>query len=110
MRSDPASSHRLRGKGYAVARKSMTERRGYRIDRRSGVDRRKIHDLNYFIRGGVERRNFRERRSQMERRENWVRVDDWISVFMDEPVELKRKKSMRLKGLGVLISKVFKVR
>lgn len=63
----------------------MMERRSYRIDRRSGVDRRKVHDLNYFIRGGVERRKFKERRSQGERRKNWIRVDDWISVFMGDP-------------------------
>jgi len=88
----------------------MMERRGYRIDRRSGMDRRRIHDLNYFIRGGVERRKFKERRSQGERRKNWVRVDEWISVFLDDPVELKRTKSSRRKGLGVLVSKLFKVR
>lgn len=86
------------------------ERRGFRIDRRSGVDRRKVHDLNYFIRGGVERRKFKERRSQGERRKNWVRVDDWISVFVDDPVELKRRESLRPKGLGVLVSKGFKVK
>jgi hypothetical protein len=69
----------------------MMERRGYRIDRRSGVDRRKIHDLNYFIRGGAERRKFRERRSREERRKNWVRVDEWISVFVDKPVRKDRE-------------------
>ena len=84
----------------AFERRKMMERRGYRIDRRSGIDRRKMHDLNYFIRGGVERREFRERRSQAERRKNWVRVDEWISVFVDDPVELKRRESLRRKGFG----------
>ena len=94
----------------AFERLKMMERRGYRIDRRSGIDRRKIHDLNYFIRGGEERRKFAERRSREERRKNWVRVDEWISVFVDDPVELKRGKSPRRKRLGALVSKVFKVR
>ena len=88
----------------------MMERRGYRIDRRSGIDRRKTHDLNYFIIGGEERRKFTERRSREERRKNWVRVDEWISVFVDDPVELKRRKSSRRKRLGTLVSKVFKVK
>jgi len=90
---DPASP-----RGYAVARKKMMERRGFRIDRRSGVDRRKIHDLNYFIIGGVERRKFKERRSREERRKNWIRVDEWISVFVDDPGILKRRESLRRKG------------
>jgi hypothetical protein len=68
------------------------ERRGYRIDRRSGVDRRKIHDLNYFIIGGVERRKFRERRLQGERRKSWIRADEWISVFVGTPVRKGHEK------------------
>jgi hypothetical protein len=76
----------------------MMERRTYRIDRRSGVDRRKIHDLNYFIIGGLERRKFKERRWKGERRKNWVRVDEWISVFVGDPVGLKGKESLRRKG------------
>jgi hypothetical protein len=71
----------------------MMERRGFRIDRRSGVDRRKIHDLNYFIRGGVERRKFIERRSPKERRKKWVRVDEWISVFVGDPVRQRHKET-----------------
>ena len=73
------------------------ERRGYRIDRRSGDDRRKVHNLNYFIRGGLERRKFIERRSQGERRKNWLRVDEWVSVFVGDPVELKGRESLRRK-------------
>ena len=64
----------------------IMERRGYRIDRRSGIDRRKVYDLNYFTDGGVERREFKERRSELERRKNWIRVDEWISVFVGDPV------------------------
>lgn len=53
------------------------------IDRRSGVDRRKAHKLEYFMRGGMERRSFRERRSIKERRMGWVRVSDWCSVRLE---------------------------
>jgi len=53
------------------------------IDRRSGVDRRKAHKLEYFLNGGVERRSFKERRSSKERREGWVRVSDWCSVRLE---------------------------
>lgn len=55
-------------------------KRTYDIDRRTGVDRRKSHKLEYFLQGGVERRSFKERRSSEERRSDWVRVGDWCSV------------------------------
>lgn len=80
-------------------RLKMMERRSYRIDRRSGVDRRKVHDLNYFIRGGIERRKFNERRSQWERRKNWLRVDEWISVFVGNPVRQDRWEIQGLKNI-----------
>jgi hypothetical protein len=50
------------------------------IDRRSGIDRRKAHKLDYFLNGGVERRKFKEWRSRRERRTHWVRVSEWFSV------------------------------
>ena len=59
----------------------MRERRGSVIDRRSGKDRRKAHDLQYSLCGGKERRNFRERRFSQERRAGWVRVGQWYSVY-----------------------------
>ena len=74
----------------------MTERRGYRIDRRSGDDRRKVHNLNYFIRGGVERRKFKERRSQVERRKTWLRVDEWVSVFVGYTVSPNPRRILSL--------------
>jgi hypothetical protein len=52
------------------------------VDRRSGVDRRKAHLLEYFIQGGVERRTGKERRRRLEQRVDWVRVDDWYSICM----------------------------
>jgi hypothetical protein len=32
------------------------------VDRRSGNDRRKIYSAEYFLKGGVERRSWKERR------------------------------------------------
>ena len=50
------------------------------FDRRSGEDRRALHDLTYFGAGGVERRMRIERRSSDERRSDWVRINSWSSV------------------------------
>jgi hypothetical protein len=46
----------------------MLERRHSDIDRRSGKDRRRVYDFDYFFNGGVERRDWIERRSKVERR------------------------------------------
>ena len=62
----------------------MVDRRGSDIDRRSGADRRKVHNLDYFLSGGVERRGWKERRFQNERRAEWMRVGEWNSVFVGE--------------------------
>jgi len=50
------------------------------MDRRSGEDRRRAYDLDYFSNGGVERRNWKEQRSNVERRVGWTRVSKWSSV------------------------------
>jgi len=50
------------------------------MDRRSGEDRRRAYDLDYFSNGGVERRNCKEKRSNVERRVGWTRVSKWSSV------------------------------
>jgi hypothetical protein len=52
------------------------------IDRRSGDDKRKAYSLDYFFRGGEERRRLGERRKIGERRRNWVRVSRWCSVYV----------------------------
>jgi hypothetical protein len=52
-----------------------------RLDRRSGEDRRKTYSLDYFVKGGKERRQTGERRHKMERRKEWLRIDKWYSVF-----------------------------
>ena len=38
------------------------------LDRRSGEDRRKVYSLNYFLKGGTERRGIFDRRQTMDRR------------------------------------------
>jgi hypothetical protein len=55
--------------------------RNSRLDRRSGEDRRRVYSLNYFIKGGKERRKVDERRIQAERRSSWMRIDKWYSIF-----------------------------
>jgi len=53
-----------------------------RLDRRSGEDRRKAYNLDYFLKDGIERRRERERRNSIERRSGWVRINEWYSVFI----------------------------
>ena len=53
---------------------------GIYTDRRSLKDRRRAHDLDYFLKGGVERRAWKERRSLVERRSGWFRVSKWASA------------------------------
>jgi hypothetical protein len=52
------------------------------MDRRSGEDRRRAYDLDYFSNGGVERRNWKEQRSNVERRVDWTRVSKWSSASL----------------------------
>ncbi len=52
------------------------------IDRRSGDDKRKRYNLDYFTDGGEERRKGKERRQSDERRSGWARVYKWCSVFL----------------------------
>ncbi len=50
-------------------------------DRRSGVDRRRACDADYFQKGGRERRVATERRVSPELRSGWVRDTDWSSII-----------------------------
>jgi hypothetical protein len=52
------------------------------VDRRSGEDRRRIYDADYFESGGKERRSGKERRKQYERRKNFIRVSKWSSICL----------------------------
>jgi hypothetical protein len=59
---------------------SMDEKKRSGVDRRSGEDRRQAYDLDYFLRGGTERRHWVERRWRKEMRRGWIRVSKWSSV------------------------------
>jgi hypothetical protein len=50
-----ADNNKLVGKNTNLSGRSS-------IDRRSGTDRRKSYKALYFLKGGVERRNWKERR------------------------------------------------
>lgn len=50
------------------------------IDRCSTVDRRVVYDLDYFQKGGIERRKGKNRRSHQERRNDWIRISKWTSM------------------------------
>ena len=63
--------------------KNAAKRRRHKFDRRSGEDRRKVYDADYFEKGGIERRKWKERRSKKERRSGWKRVSEWYSVYID---------------------------
>jgi hypothetical protein len=64
---------------------SGNEKRKTGLDRRSDEDRRSIYSLDYFARGGLERRIKNERRKRMERRRGWVRASNWTSISTDIP-------------------------
>ena len=70
----------------------MVEKRRSLVDRRSGEDRRRVYNLDYSSKGGVERRKGKERRSKDEPRKAWIRVSDWVSVFARN---LKITKSLK---------------
>lgn len=54
------------------------------FDRRLDEDRRGVYNLNYFEKGGTERRHIAERRSSAEKRAGWQRVSQWSSVPVGE--------------------------
>ena len=47
---------------FVIIRKKDSTRKNANPDRRSGVDRRKSNNRDYFSRGALERRNWHERR------------------------------------------------
>lgn len=53
------------------------------LDRRSGEDRRKVHLLEYFLKGRPDRRSGIERRHNGERREGYIRINEWASICPD---------------------------
>ena len=58
----------------------MSEPKRNCFDRRIDEDRRRVHDLDYFLEGNSEHRQFQERREGKERRTTWMKVGHWVSV------------------------------
>ncbi|MBU0729987.1 MAG: hypothetical protein KKE17_13455 [Proteobacteria bacterium] len=52
------------------------------FDRRVGVDRREVFDLDCMDMLSHERRGRNERRNQDEKRNGWIRYNEWVSVFV----------------------------
>jgi len=64
--------------------KGAPGRRSSSTDRRRLENRRKVYSLDYFSRGGLERRKMRDRRMrQRDRRKGWEKVSDWSSIYID---------------------------
>jgi hypothetical protein len=65
------------------------------MDRRSGGDRRKVHNIDYLLNGGIERRRGVERRAKVERRTDWVKVSEWQSVdqsLLTKAIDFKKTR------------------
>jgi hypothetical protein len=58
----------------------MFEKERSGIDRRSGAERRRVINVDYWLSEGVERRPWSERRSEFERRADWAGVSHGSSV------------------------------
>jgi hypothetical protein len=56
------SQKKLQPDNERLAKKCAKPIRRSSIDRRSGNDRRKTYQALYFLKGGIERRKWRERR------------------------------------------------
>lgn len=67
----------------------MRSRRGGTFfDRRRLDSRRTVYSLDYFAKGGVERRTIADRRqSHRDRRKGWTRISKWSSIFIDSDPE-----------------------
>jgi hypothetical protein len=66
-------------------RKSKKKRAFF--DRRSGQDRRKAYNIDYFLEGGLERRNSAngDRRNRpQDRRRDWIKINRWSSLHVEE--------------------------
>jgi hypothetical protein len=58
----------------------MSRVKDLRLERRSGLDRRRLYDIYYLSSEGAEERPREERRAKSERRAGWKRVSRWGSV------------------------------
>jgi len=52
------------------------------FDRRSGMDRRQVHNMNRLIDDETQRRSLKERRETNELRSGWVRISKWSSMYV----------------------------
>lgn len=57
------------------------------LDRRSGVERRKDHQLEVIYKTMNHRTGEDRRRSEVERRSGWVRVSKYSSAFIGISIE-----------------------
>ena len=68
--------------------KLRSKRGGTFFDRRRLDSRRAVYSLDYFAKGGVERRkNTDRRKSHLDRRKGWIRISKWSSIFIDRKSE-----------------------
>jgi hypothetical protein len=71
-------------------KKPVPGRRSSSVDRRRLENRRKVYSLDYFSKGGAERRKLKDRRRRLrDRRKGWVKVSDWSSIYIDPDSNLK---------------------
>ncbi len=57
------------------------------FDRRSGQDRRLTYNMDYFLKGGAERRNSFEgerREESKDRRKDWIKISSWSSLNIED--------------------------
>jgi len=57
------------------------------FDRRSGQDRRKAYNIDYFLEGGLERRTHAtgdRRDHEKDRRKDWIKISRWSSLKVEE--------------------------
>ena len=70
--------------------KLRSKRGGTFFDRRRLDSRRTVYSLDYFVKGGVERRKYTDRRkSRLDRRKGWIRISKWSSIFIDRNSEIE---------------------
>ncbi len=59
------------------------KRGGTFFDRRRLDSRRTTYSLDYFVKGGVERRKSTDRRQRRhDRRKGWIRISKWSSIYI----------------------------
>ncbi|MFH1156746.1 MAG: hypothetical protein V1793_23330 [Pseudomonadota bacterium] len=86
LRDQGGSAMPMARQGAAALTPLPVKKRRSPEDRRTGEDRRKIHDPDVLDMLGMDRRRSRttERRENLqEKRNGWVRVSQWSSLCVD---------------------------